>query len=107
MLATYMPATRSGHSDSASVSQTSPAGNQPGWARCTEAYWPAHALDGFLLRMAAHGKCVSAAMMLGDRRYAAEQLECAWAFTGDAQLHALATELAPYFVGSSPFARNS
>ena len=75
------------------------------WARCGMAYWPAQSMDAFLLRMAAHGRCVSAAMMLGDRRYAVEQLERAWAVPQDAQLHTLADELAPYFAGRSPFAR--
>lgn len=76
-----------------------------GGARCGMAYWPARSMDAFLLRMAAHGRCVSAAMMLGDRRYAVEQLEHAWGFPEDAQLRALADELAPYFAGRSPFAR--
>ncbi|GAA6120132.1 hypothetical protein [Acidovorax sp. FG27] len=74
-------------------------------ARCGMAYWPARSMDAFLLRMAAHGRCVSAAMMLGDRRYAVEQLEHAWSLPEDVTLQALADELAPYFAGRSPFAR--
>lgn len=74
-------------------------------AHCGTAYWPARSMDAFLLRMAAHGRCVSAAMMLGDRRYAVEQLEHAWSVPEDAPLQALADELAPYFAGRSPFAR--
>ncbi len=74
-------------------------------ARCGTAYWPARSMDAFLLRMAAHGRCVSAAMMLGDRRYAVEQLEHAWSLPEDVTLQALADELAPYFAGRSPFAR--
>jgi len=82
-----------------------PASNASDWARCGMAYWPAHSLDAFLLRMAAHGQCVSAAMMLGDRRYAVEQLERAWALQDDAELQTLTEELAPYFAGRSSFAR--
>lgn len=107
MLATHTPTARSGRADSATGLNASAVGAKSGWDGCTQAYWPAHALDGFLLRMAAHGKCVSAAMMLGDRRYAAEQLERAWALKDDSQLQSLAAELAPYFAGSSPFAQNS
>ncbi len=71
-----------------------------GSARCAHAYWPAYTLDEFLLRMAAHGKCVSASMMLGDCSYAMQQLERAQALKGDVALQALVAQLASYFPGA-------
>ena len=55
-------------------------------------YCPGELLGRFTLLMAGHGRCVSAAMMLGDRDYALWQLACARA-TGDAALQRLAAEL--------------
>lgn len=87
-------------SDSSYALQAQAAsGADAGWghARCTRAYWPAHALNEFLLRMASHGRCVSAAMMLGDCSYAALQLERAKAIPGDMALQALVSQLSSYF----------
>ncbi len=49
-----------------------------------------------MLRMAAAGHCVNAAMMLGDRDYALQQLTVALALQ-DQALQALASELRSYF----------
>lgn len=59
-------------------------------------YWPCERLNAFILQMAAHGHCVSAAMMLGHRPYAVEQLAVAQQVADDA-LRGLATELQAYF----------
>ncbi|GKS74564.1 hypothetical protein AVME950_06730 [Acidovorax sp. SUPP950] len=66
-------------------------------------YWPAEALDAFLLQMAARGHCISAAMMLGDRTYALQQIEIARALPGCA-LQALVQELSGYFEDAEPAA---
>lgn len=65
-------------------------------ASCIDTYWPAETLNVFMLRMAAAGHCVNAAMMLGDRPYALQQLTIALALE-DQALRELATELAGYF----------
>lgn len=59
-------------------------------------YWPPHALQSFTLRMASHGLCVSSSMMLGDRRYALEQLSHAHSLADD-ELRSLAMELFRFF----------
>ena len=59
-------------------------------------YWPCERLNAFILQMAAHGHCVNAAMMLGHRPYAEEQLAKALAVPDDG-LRALAAELRTYF----------
>lgn len=59
-------------------------------------YWPAEQLDAFALQMASHGRCVSIAMMLGDRGYAMEQLAVAQS-TACPVLRGLATQLCNYF----------
>lgn len=59
-------------------------------------YWPAETLNLFMLRMAAAGHCVNAAMMLGDRDYALQQLTLALALK-DQALRGLADELNAYF----------
>jgi len=61
-----------------------------------EGYWPQSALQAFTLRMASHGLCVSSSMMLGDRRYALEQLGHAHAMADD-ELRGLAMELFRHF----------
>ena len=61
-----------------------------------EGYWPQHALQAFTLRMASHGLCVSSSMMLGDRRYALEQLGHAHSLADD-ELRGLAMELFRHF----------
>lgn len=70
----------------------------PSMARCRPkaTYWPAQTLNVFMLRMAAAGHCVNAAMMLGDRSYALQQLTVALALQ-DHALHDLASELRSYF----------
>ncbi|EER58261.1 hypothetical protein AcdelDRAFT_4167 [Acidovorax delafieldii 2AN] len=60
------------------------------------AYWPCERLNAFILKMAAHGQCVNAAMMLGHRPYALEQLARARAL-GDPDLAGLAARLQAYF----------
>ncbi|MFY3383098.1 hypothetical protein [Paracidovorax sp. MALMAid1276] len=59
-------------------------------------YWPCERLNAFMLKMAAHGRCVNAAMMLGHRPYARLQLAAARQLPDDG-LHALADELQAYF----------
>ncbi len=61
-----------------------------------DGYWPRNALQAFTLRMASHGLCVSTSMMLGDRRYALEQLGHAHAMADD-ELRGLAVELFRHF----------
>ena len=63
---------------------------------CGGTYWPAETLNLFMLRMAAAGHCVNAAMMLGDRTYALQQLTLALALK-DQALRGLADELNTYF----------
>lgn len=63
---------------------------------CIDTYWPAETLNVFMLRMAAAGHCVNAAMMLGDRPYALQQLTVALALK-DQALRDLARELSEYF----------
>ncbi|WP_332813441.1 hypothetical protein [Ramlibacter sp.] len=47
-------------------------------------YCPVELLDSFTLLMAGHGRCVSSAMMLGDREYAVWQLARAQALSDEA-----------------------
>lgn len=63
-------------------------------------YWPVDTLHAFTLQMAARGHCVSASMMLGDACYAREQLRHAQCL-GDKALHALASELADFFMATA------
>ncbi len=46
-------------------------------------YCPTELLASFTLLMAGHGRCVSSAMMLGDREYALWQLACAQAMADE------------------------
>lgn len=59
-------------------------------------YWPCDLLRAFTMQMATHGKCVSADMMLGDTRYALEQLSLAHS-SGDERLRGLAVQLFGFF----------
>jgi len=59
-------------------------------------YCPTQLLSTFTLLMAGHGRCVSAAMMLGDREYAMWQLARAHT-TSDEHLRAVAVRLFTYF----------
>lgn len=64
-------------------------------------YCPAGLLAGFALLMAGHGRCVHAAMMLGDSDYAHWQL--AWARgSQDPELMAVADRLQGYFDEAAP-----
>lgn len=76
--------------DADALASRSPVG------RCAGTYWPAETLNVFMLRMAAAGHCVNAAMMLGDRDYALQQLTVALALQ-DQALRDLASELRSYF----------
>ncbi len=73
-------------------SRTSSEGNAASGAT----YWPCERLNAFILQMAAHGHCVSAAMMLGHRPYAVRQLSAAQQVPDEA-LRSLAAELQAYF----------
>jgi hypothetical protein len=59
-------------------------------------YCPSGLLASFSLLMAGHGRCVNAAMMIGDREYAMWQIACARAMD-DAELRAVAARLFGYF----------
>lgn len=59
-------------------------------------YCPTGLLAAFALLMAGHGRCVSTAMMLGDREYAMWQLACARTL-GDEDLAETAARLFSYF----------
>lgn len=64
--------------------------------RATPTYWPCERLNAFILQMAAHGRCVNAAMMLGHRPYARQQLAAAQQLQDDS-LRDLAAQLQAYF----------
>lgn len=69
---------------------------------CTGAahtYWPCDKLNAFTLRMAAHGHCVNADMMLGHRPYAHERLAAAGQID-DEDLRELAQQLQNFFDAS-------
>ena len=59
-------------------------------------YCPTELLGTFSLLMAGHGRCISSAMMLGDREYAMWQLARAHTMADD-QLRAVAVRLFAYF----------
>jgi hypothetical protein len=59
-------------------------------------YCPARLLSAFCLLMSGHGRCVSTAMMLGDREYAMWQLARAHTFA-DPELREIAARLFGYF----------
>jgi hypothetical protein len=59
-------------------------------------YCPTELLGTFTLLMAGQGRCVSAAMMLGDREYAMWQLARAHTLSDDT-LRAVAVRLFTYF----------
>jgi len=59
-------------------------------------YCPTELLGTFTLLMAGHGRCVSSAMMLGDREYAMWQLARAQTL-GDEELRGVALRLFAYF----------
>jgi len=59
-------------------------------------YCPTELLGTFTLLMAGHGRCVSAAMMLGDREYAMWQLARAQTLP-DEELKSIALRLFAYF----------
>jgi hypothetical protein len=59
-------------------------------------YCPTELLGMFTLLMAGHGRCVSSAMMLGDREYAMWQLARAQTLPDD-ELRTVAKRLFPYF----------
>ncbi len=61
-----------------------------------DGYWPRSVLQAFTLRMSSHGLCVSSSMMMGDRRYALEQLRYAHALADD-DLRGLAMALFRHF----------
>ncbi|RYF39479.1 MAG: hypothetical protein EOO25_14890 [Comamonadaceae bacterium] len=59
-------------------------------------YCPTELLGTFTLLMAGHGRCVSAAMMLGDREYAMWQLARAHTLADEA-VRSVAVRLFTYF----------
>jgi hypothetical protein len=67
-------------------------------------YCPTELLGTFTLLMAGHGRCVSAAMMLGDREYAMWQLARAQTLS-DPALRSVALRLFSYF--DEPRARHA
>lgn len=79
-----------------SVGQASACAYPEADAPTSATYWPCERLNAFILQMAAHGHCVSAAMMLGHRHYAMQQLAAAQQLS-DEVLRGLAAELQAYF----------
>lgn len=79
-----------------SVGQASACAYPQADAPTSVTYWPCERLNAFILQMAAHGHCVSAAMMLGHRHYAMQQLAAAQQLSDEA-LRGLAAELQAYF----------
>lgn len=67
-------------------------------------YWPTELLATFTLLMAGHGRCVSSAMMLGDREYALWQLARAHTMDDD-RLREVAVQLFAYFDDAQHWAR--
>ena len=67
-------------------------------------YWPTELLATFTLLMAGHGRCVSSAMMLGDREYALWQLARAHTMD-DERLREVAVQLFSYFDDAQHWAR--
>ncbi|AEG94319.1 hypothetical protein [Ramlibacter tataouinensis] len=67
-----------------------------GFADAPPRYCPTELLGSFTLLMAGHGRCVSSAMMLGDREYAMWQLARAHTLD-DPQLRAIAARLFAWF----------
>ena len=59
-------------------------------------YCPSALLAAFALLMSGHGRCISTAMMLGDREYAMWQLARAHTL-GDGELREVAARLFAYF----------
>jgi hypothetical protein len=59
-------------------------------------YCPTQLLGSFTLLMAGHGRCVSSAMMLGDKEYAMWQLARAQTMADD-ELRQIAVRLFAYF----------
>src|SRR3569832_2727894 len=59
-------------------------------------YCPARLLEAFCLLMSGHGRCVSTAMMLGDREYAMWQLARAHTLA-DPEVREIAARLFGYF----------
>ncbi len=82
--------------DDQSVVEASPFTPPAADSATGRAYWPCERLNAFILQMAAHGHCVSAAMMLGHRPYAVQQLAAAQQVPDEA-LRSLAVELQAYF----------
>ncbi len=62
----------------------------------SQRYCPAELLGQFALLMAGHGRCISTAMMLGDREYAMWQIGCARTME-DPELAAVASRLFAYY----------
>lgn len=62
----------------------------------TTRYCPTQLLAAFSLLMAGHGRCISTAMMLGDREYAMWQLARAHTLD-DPELRVVAAKLFGYF----------
>lgn len=58
--------------------------------------WPPELLEGFTLRMASHGMCISRALMMCDRRYALQQLKDAHDLADDT-LRLMAVQLFRHF----------
>jgi len=78
------------------VDETGPCIARSGDAAGGVTYWPCDLLNAFILQMAAHGHCVSAAMMLGHRPYAVQQLAAAQQMPDEA-LRGVAAQLQAYF----------
>lgn len=70
---------------------------RPAWReRELALLWPQELLESFTMRMSSHGRSVSRASMLCDRRYALEQLAHAHSLTDDA-LRLMAVQMFRHF----------
>jgi len=101
------PAPARGHAFSGDMPQSDAAGFVKGLGaslpatdssshRALTRYWPCELLDTFILKMAANGRCVNTAMMLGDCQYAKAQLATAM-MLHDGELASLSARLQVYF----------
>ena len=101
------PAPARGHAFSGDMPQSDAAGFVKGLGASLPAtdssshpaltrYWPCELLDTFILKMAANGRCVNTAMMLGDCQYAKAQLATAM-MLHDGELASLSARLQVYF----------
>lgn len=83
--------------DSALLRESMGVQRHPTWRERELAMpWPDQLINSFAMRMAAHGMCVSKALMTYDRRYAMQQLKDAHNLADD-NLRLMAVQLFRHF----------